>query len=117
MTLAERVRIILKESGLNQKNFAKSINVTDSYISKLLRNESGMSNTTALLIEEFYGYSKNWLLNGEEPIKTSATPKMLTPIKRKLLADIEQMNPEEIEAVYAYVKTLEAIRKKDYPSV
>ena len=91
MGLPDRVKDILKESGLNQKNFAKKINVTDSYISKLLRGESGMSNTTALLIEELYGYSKYWILNGAEPKMSSKSAfKELTPLKRKIITDVPE---------------------------
>ncbi|MDR2483893.1 MAG: helix-turn-helix domain-containing protein [Treponema sp.] len=107
MDLSDRIRNIIKESGLNQKEFAKKINVTDSYISKLLRGYSGMSNTTAFLIEELYGYSKDWILHGLEPkMSRKNTSRELTPLKRKIITDIEQMTQEELKAVYTYIITL-----------
>ena len=51
----------------NKVSFAKSINVTESYISKLLSGERGVSNSTATLIEEKYGYSVAWILQGTVP--------------------------------------------------
>ena len=57
MKLSDRIRLIISENGLKQKEFAQSIQVTESYISKLLRDESGVSHSTATLIEERYGYS------------------------------------------------------------
>ncbi|MCM1136879.1 MAG: helix-turn-helix domain-containing protein, partial [Clostridium sp.] len=42
MNLPDRIRLIISENDLKQKEFAKSINVTESYISKLLRGESGL---------------------------------------------------------------------------
>ena len=42
INLSDRIKLIIKENSLKQKEFAKSINVTESYISKLLRNESGL---------------------------------------------------------------------------
>ncbi|MDR3341289.1 MAG: helix-turn-helix domain-containing protein [Treponema sp.] len=113
MELSDRIKTIIKESGLNQKNFARKINVTDSYISKLLRGESGMSNTTAFLIEEICGYSKDWILNGTEPkMANKSALKELTPLKRKIIADIEQMSPEELKAVYTYIMTLQQTNKE-----
>ncbi len=52
MKLSDRIRLIISENGLKQKEFAQSIQVTESYISKLLRDESGVSHSTAMLIEE-----------------------------------------------------------------
>ena len=57
MKLSDRIRLIISENGLKQKEFAQSIQVTESYISKLLRDESGVSHSTATLIEERYSYS------------------------------------------------------------
>jgi transcriptional regulator with XRE-family HTH domain len=106
MGLPERVREIIQEHGMSQKDFAARLNVTGSYISKLLRGECGMATATALLIEELFGYSKEWILNGAEP-KLLAGVKELTPLKRQLIADVECMSPEELKAVYIYIKTLQ----------
>ncbi|MDR0312703.1 MAG: helix-turn-helix domain-containing protein, partial [Treponema sp.] len=67
MALSDRMRLIINASGLKQKDFARSIKVTDSYISKVIRDESGMSNRTAMAIEQLYGYSYDWILTGKEP--------------------------------------------------
>ena len=47
MKLSDRIRLIISENGLKQKEFAQSLQVTESYISKLLRDESGVSHSTA----------------------------------------------------------------------
>ena len=38
MKLSDRIRLIISENGLKQKEFAQSIQVTESYISKLLNS-------------------------------------------------------------------------------
>ena len=50
MKLSDRIRLIISENGLKQKEFAQSIQATESDISTLLRDESGVSHTTASLI-------------------------------------------------------------------
>jgi transcriptional regulator with XRE-family HTH domain len=113
MALSDRIRVIIKESGLNQKKFAKSLNVTDSYISKLLRDESGMSNTTVMLIEKLYGYSRNWIIQGEGQQKdANLQTKDLSPLQKKILADIEQMNIAELRALSAFIESLKVYQKE-----
>lgn len=112
MNLSDRVRLIITENGLKQKEFAKSINVTESYISKLLRGESGLSNSTANLIEERYGYSVNWILNGIEPkTRQKSKAKDLSPIQRKVISEIEQMDEADLIAVKAFISSLDEYKK------
>ena len=106
MALSDRVRIIINECGLKQKIFAKSINVTDSYISKLIRDESGMSNRTAMVIEQLYGYSKNWIILGQEPKKLAGRGNNLTALQRKIITDVEQMSEGELRALLAFIESL-----------
>lgn len=112
MELQNRIKLIISENGLKQKEFAKSINVTESYISKLLKGESGLSNSTATLIEERYGYSANWIINGIEPKMNSQSRfNNLSPIKRKIISDIEKMTKEDLAAVKAFINYLEENKK------
>lgn len=68
MNQCDRIRIILKENQLKQKQLAYAIGVSESYISILLKNpDINISQTLASLIEEKYGYSVKWILNGIEP--------------------------------------------------
>ena len=106
MAFSDRMKTIIDECGLKQKEFAKSINVTDSYISKILRNESGMSNSTALLIEQLYGYSKKWIITGEGPKATVNKGHNLSGLQKKIIMDIEQMNENELKALLAFIESL-----------
>ena len=59
MNQCDRIRQILKENKLKQKQFASVIGVTESYISKLLKDPNiRLSQSLAVLIEEKYGYAR-----------------------------------------------------------
>jgi plasmid maintenance system antidote protein VapI len=106
MTVSGRVLSILKESGLNQKKFAESIYVTGGYVSRLLKNSIGMSNSTAMLIEKVYGYSKDWILHGTEPKKVpNKAQEKLTPLQRKIITEIESMTEDELSFILIYIET------------
>jgi len=115
MALSDRMRIIIDECGLKQKEFAKSINVTDSYISKVLRDESGMSNSTAMLIEQLYGYSKNWIMTGQEPKMLAVSGRNLSVLQKRIIFDVERMNEEELKALFAFIESLKKVNMRPSP--
>lgn len=113
MNQCDRIRQILKENKLKQKQFASVIGVTESYISKLLKNpDIRLSQSLAVLIEEKYGYSAEWILNGTEPkLKQISKDKSLSEIHQKALAQLEKMNDEQVKAVLAFINSLDDLEK------
>jgi transcriptional regulator with XRE-family HTH domain len=110
MSISDRILIILGEKNLNQAQFAESIYVTRGYVSRLLKNAIGMSNSTAMLIEKVHGYAKSWVLHGQEPKMVPDTvPRALTPLQRKLIAEIETLSDDELFFIVTYI---EAVKKK-----
>jgi transcriptional regulator with XRE-family HTH domain len=105
MALSDRIREIINESGLNQKKFAKSIGVSDSFISKVLRDETGISNARAQVLEGLYKFSKDWILNGTEPKKKVDSGRILTPLQIQIINSIEQMEDNELIEVLTYIET------------
>lgn len=106
-TMADRIRLILEENHLKQKEFAQSIHVTESFVSKLLRNESSVSRSTAILIEAQYGYTAEWILHGTEPkMNKRGGAKELSPLQHRLIYEIEQMNDSDLAAVKAFIDAL-----------
>ena len=114
MAISDRMRMIISECGLIQKAFAKSINVTDSYISKLIRDESGMSQRTAMVIEQLYGYSKDWIISGKEPKMLAGRKSGLSVLQKKIIMDVEQMNDGELRALLAFIESLKKSVIKPY---
>lgn len=113
MDLSARIRLILKENNLKQKELAKEIGVTESYISALLNGRNtNISQALATLIEEKYGYSSSWLLQESGPkIKVHGKRQTLTESHKKAILLIEKLTPEQIKAVLAFVNSLEEVEK------
>lgn len=114
MNQCERIRLILKENNLKQKQLANDIGVTESYISKLLKEpDINLSQSLATLIEEKYGYSSEWILSGTEPkMKQISKNKSLSDIHQKALMQLEKMNDSQVKAVLAFINSLDEIEKK-----
>lgn len=118
MNQCDRIRQILKENKLKQKEFASVIGVTESYISKLLKDpDIRLSQSLAVLIEEKYGYNAEWVLNGTEPkLKQVSKDKSLSEIHQKALAQLEKMNDEQVKAVLAFINSLDELEKSLQPT-
>lgn len=113
MNLSERIKLIIQENGLKQKELASDIGVSESYISMLLKKpDINLSHTLAALIEEKYGYNSAWVLNGTEPkLKQISKNRTLSEIHQKALAQLEKMNDEQVKAVIAFINSLDEIEK------
>ncbi len=118
MNQCDRIRQILKENKLKQKQFAFAIGVTESYISKLLKDpDIRLSQSLAVLIEEKYGYNAEWILNGTEPkLKQISKDKSLSETHQKALAQLEKMNDEQVKAVLAFINSLDELEKSFQPT-
>lgn len=113
MNQCERIKVILQENKLKQKQLAIEIGVTESYISKLLKDPNiGLSQSIATLIEEKYGYNMDWILNGTEPkLKQISKNKTLSELHQKAIYQLEKMNDNQIKAILAFINSLEEIEK------
>lgn len=111
MNQCDRLRLILKENKLKQKQLATDIGVTESYISKLLKEPNiHLSLSRALLIEEKYGYNADWILHGKEPkLKQINKNNSLSILHQNVLLKIEKMNDEQIKAVLAFINSLDEV--------
>lgn len=113
MTQCERIKLILQENKLKQKQLATEIGVSESYISILLKNPTiNLSQSLATLIEEKYGYNAEWILHETEPkIKQISKNRSLSELHQKALAQLEKMNNEQVKAVLAFINSLDEIEK------
>lgn len=113
MNQCDRIRLILEENRLKQKQLAAEIGVTESYISKLLRDPSiHLSQSLAALIEEKFGYSAGWVRTGAAPKRREESKEPeLSELHRKALARLEKMSDEQVKAVLAFINSLDDIEK------
>lgn len=65
MDVIKRLDAVLKYFGLNQTDFAESIGVSQSTLSKQLKGVHKIDKQAALAIQAVYGVSSKWLLSGE----------------------------------------------------
>lgn len=113
MNQCDRIKIILTENKLKQKKLAAELGVTESYISKLLKEpEIKLSQSLATLIEEKYGYNAAWILTGTEPIRKQISKnKNLSSVHQMALIQLEKMSDEQAKAVLAFIHSLEEVEK------
>ncbi|EET62387.1 DNA-binding helix-turn-helix protein [Marvinbryantia formatexigens DSM 14469] len=113
MELKNRLQIILDEQHLKQKDFAQAIKVTESYVSNMLNGKrKNISESLAVLIEQTYGYSSQWILTGEgERYITQSRIPELSPTKKRLISEIEKMSDAELDAVLVFINSLDDYKK------
>lgn len=113
MNQCDRIRLILQENKLKQKELAAEIGVTESYISVLLKKpEVRLSRPIAILIEEKYGYSADWILSGVEPkLKQINKHRVLSEAHQRVLAQLETMSDGQAKAVLVFINSLDDIEK------
>ena len=109
MTLGERIQTILKERSIKQVEFAKVLGISANYVNLLVNDKkTKISDTLAKLIEETYGYSAEWLLEG---VGERFSDTSVSASKTEILKRIQKMSDSEIKATLAFVKTLESVNK------
>jgi transcriptional regulator with XRE-family HTH domain len=113
MDLSERIKAILDEQGVSQSKFAKTLNIDPSYVSMLVHGErKRISTILAGLIEEKYNYSAKWVIDG---IGEKISHKGNLNNREWLIEKVKKMEESSINAVLAYVKTLEGIEEGEPP--
>lgn len=113
MELKDRLQIVLNEQNIKQKDLANTIKVTESYVSNMLKGKrNNISESLALLIEQKYGYSAQWILTGEgEPYTTQSNIPNLSSTKKRLISEIEKMSDSEIDAIKVFIDSLDEYKK------
>jgi transcriptional regulator with XRE-family HTH domain len=104
--VSDNLRTILSELNMSQKDFAQSVGTTFVYINMVVNGKrNSISSQLALLIEEKYGYSANWLLH------TKGTKKIypFTSLKRftKLKNLVTRLSPAQMSALFGFILSLE----------
>ena len=94
MTLGQRIQTILKEQKIKQVEFARTLGISANYANLIANDKKEtISDTLAKLIEESYGYSAQWVLDGSgEKLSTNE----LTAEKSELLKKIQKMSSSDV---------------------
>lgn len=109
MSLGQRIQTILKERNIKQIDFAKSLGISANYVNLIANDKKeNISDTLAKLIEERYGYSWQWILDGTGEKLSS---KSISAEKTEILKKIQKMPDEDVKAILAFIDTLETLNK------
>ena len=72
MTVNERIKKVRKEKGMNQKQFAALLGVTQSGVSYMEQSGSNVSDSSIKSICTMCNINEDWLRNGTEPMYIQA---------------------------------------------
>jgi len=108
MNFAKRILYIIQEEQITKRKFAEILGVTESYISTLTSGRRHhLSNSLAELIEAKFGYSKSWILEGKEPIRST---KDIDSLKTELIEVLDDFTQEEIDSMIVFLKNIDGLR-------
>jgi len=103
MTSKRLKHLIVNELHITQRQFAYTLGISESHLSKILNNKSLLTPKTLQMIEKSYHVNIDWLVNGNEPIFHSTDALVL---KQKVLDGIEHLSDDQIIAVSAFIRFL-----------
>lgn len=73
-SLGERVRQLRLQHNLSQQEFAKSLEISQSFLSDIERDRKIPGGDTLLSLKRSFGISTDWLLAGELEVYTEGQP-------------------------------------------
>lgn len=108
--ICERLKILLKELNISQRQFAMKINLDAGYFSKIVQGKVTPPDRILLLIENVFGVNKEWLECGRGEIFSSQGSSLA---KRQVLESIDTLNEEQVNAVWSFIRYLTDTPKKE----
>lgn len=107
--ISERLKALLNELNISQRQFAMKINLDAGYFSRIMQGKVNPPDRILLLIENVFNVNKKWLEEGEgEMFSTQGT----SLAKRQVLESIDALNDEQVNAVSSFIKYLTESKKK-----
>lgn len=101
--ICDRLKILLTELNISQRQFAMKINLDAGYFSKIMRGKVNPPDRILLLIENVYNVNKDWLENGRGEIFSNQG---ISLAKKQVLESIDSLNDEQVNAVSSFIKYL-----------
>ena len=99
----ERLKILLKELNISQRQFAMKIHLDTGYFSKIIHGKVNPPDRILLLIENVFHVNKDWLENGEGEIFSTQG---ISLAKRQVLESIDTLTDEQVNAVSCFIRYL-----------
>lgn len=105
--ISDRLKILLKELNISQRQFAMKINLDAGYFSKIIQGKVNPPDRILLLIENVFHVNKRWLENGEGEMFSDQG---ISLAKRQVLEAIDTLSDEQVHAVSSFIKYLTSER-------
>ena len=106
-----RLKELRLKKGLNQKEFAKIINVAQNTVSNWENGNRQIDSETAIRIADYFDVSTDYLL-GREDNPTQSTDQQLEGIDFALYGEIKDLTEEEKQDILNFVKFTKSQRKE-----
>ena len=103
-----RLKLLIQELGLTQRQFAQKIYLDSGYLSRILQGKIRPPERILLLIEKTFHVNPQWLRTGEGDIFAESE---LSSEKRRLLAAIDELDESQLQALSAFLRYLKEERK------
>lgn len=101
--ICNRLKILLDELNISQRQFAIKINLDPGYFSRIVQGKVNPPDRILLLIENVFNVSKDWLENGQGEIFSNQG---ISLTKKQVLESIDSLNDEQVNAVSSFIKYL-----------
>lgn len=101
--ICDRLKILLDELHISQRQFAMKINLDPGYFSRIVQGKVRPPERILLLIENVFQVNKDWLENGQGEIFSHQG---MSLAKKQLLEIIDTLTDEQVHAVSSFIKYL-----------
>lgn len=101
--ICDRLKILLNELDISQRQFAMKINLDAGYFSRIIQGKVTPPDRILLLIENVFNVDKKWLEDGEGEIFSTNG---MSSAKKQVLEYIDSLNDEQVNAVSSFIKYL-----------
>lgn len=101
--ISDRLKILLKELNISQRQFAIRINLDAGYFSRIVQGKVNPPDRILLLIETVFHVNKRWLENGEGEIFSNQG---ISLARRQVLEAIDSLSDDQVHAVSSFIKYL-----------
>lgn len=106
--VSERLKTLLKELNMSQRQFAMKINLDPGYFSRIIQGKVEPPARILLLIENVFHVNKTWLEKGQGEIFSNQG---ISLAKKQVLELIDTLNDEQVDAVSSFIKYLTDSKK------
>ncbi|EIV5800344.1 TPA: XRE family transcriptional regulator [Klebsiella pneumoniae] len=106
ISVGERVISIRKQAGLNQRDFAARLGISNGGISQIENGKAMPGGDFLLRIHQEFGVDITWLLTGVSNHHSVKEVQVMSPEKKELLDAFDGMTPEQRRAILEVGKGL-----------